>query len=336
MRKLFGVDRVNSLTELPNLKYVYPFQRNRFITLWKRQLSIRDNLQYEEISNGYALPPIRHRKSSRWMGYGGIVDSDGNFVPLSAMYGENGIQSMGMSYTFDKNQCRKLSGEYVYLGFFIKHWGHFIIDSSTRLYFAIRNPNLKCFFILRKDLGIDPFPPQIERALILAEIRDRIIFINEPTQIEKIIIPEQSYVSQSYYSSEYLDTFNLMSRNVKPSNEIPYKKVFFSRSNFNKYRKCEIGNEIIDELFSNDEYKIVYPESASLDNQIFYLNCCDEWGTISGSLVHNLMFTINPPKTKIVNKSSYINIEDMDTCKIKKVIPQYLDFSISRSPTHHY
>lgn len=329
-------NKIDTMTALPNLKYVYPFQRARFIAHWRRQLPIRNSLQYEEIINGFVLPPIRHGKSSRWMGYGGIVDNDGNFVQLSAMCGENGSQSMGMSYTFDKTNCIKLSGEYLYLGFFIKHWGHFIIDSSTRIYFALKDKNLKCFFILRKGQKIDPFPSQIDRALVLAGIRDRVIFISEPTQIEKIIIPEQSYVSQSYYSSEYIETFNLMSRNVEPSNETPYKKVFFSRSNFNKYRKCEIGNEIIDGLFTNDDYKIVYPESESLDNQVFYLNCCTEWGTIAGSLVHNLMFTINPPKTKIVNKSSYINLEDMDTCKIKNVVPEYLDFFISRSPTHHY
>ena len=103
-------NKMETITALPNLKYVYPFQRDRFVAYWRRQLPVRENLQYEEIMNGYALPAIRHGKSSRWMGYGGIVDNDGNFVQLSAMCGENGSQSMGMPYTFDKNNCIKLSG----------------------------------------------------------------------------------------------------------------------------------------------------------------------------------------------------------------------------------
>lgn len=326
----------DTMTDMPDLTHVYPFQRDRFLVHWRKLLPIRDNLQFQTIMNGYALPPIRHSKSARWMGYGGIADIDGRFVPMSAMHGENGSQSMGLVYSFEKGNCQRLSGEYLYLGFFIKHWGHFIIDSSTRLYFALKNPDIKCFFILRKGQNIDPFPPQINRALELMGVRDRITFINEPTQIERIIVPEQSYVSQSYYSQEYINTFNVMSNNINPTCVTSSPKIFFSRSNFNKYRKCEIGNELLDELFTSDGYKIIYPELESLDNQIFYLNCCREWATVAGSLVHNLMLAMVPPKTKIVNKSSYINLEDMDTCKIKGILPKYLDFYISRSPTHHY
>lgn len=327
---------VNGFNGLPDLTYVYPFQRERFIEHWSKPLPMRDNLKSITITNGYALPVIRHGKSSRWMGYGGIVDKEGRFVPMSAMHGENGVQSMGLSYSFQKDSCKKLSGEYIYLGFFIKHWGHFIIDSSTRLYFALKNPDLKCFFILREGQNIEPFPHQIDRALELAGLRDRIMFISEPTQIEEIIVPEQSYVSQSHYSQEYIDTFNVIANNIEPTHAKAFSKVFFSRSNFNKYRRCEIGDELLDELFSGEGYEIIYPELESLDNQIFFLNSCKEWSTVAGSLVHNLMFAISPPATKIVSKSSYINLEDMDTCKIKGVLPQYLDFYISRSPTHHY
>lgn len=319
-----------------DLSFIYPFQSDRLIFHWNKPLPLRENLKFQAVRDGYALPVERKGRSSRWMGYGGIADSSKRFVPASAMLGENGKQSMGLTYTFDSNTCPKLQGEYIYLGFFIKHWGHFIIDSSTRLYFAIANPDIKCFFILRRGQNPDPFPAQIERALELAGLRQRIIFINQPTHIENIIVPDQAYVSQTYYSQEYINTFNAMINCIKPSQIAPAEKIFFSRTKFNEFRKCEIGGELIDKLFANDGYTIINPEFESLDNQIFYLNSCKKWGAVAGSLIHNLMFSLTPPETKIVNKSSYINLEDMDTCKIKGVTPQYLDFYVSRLPTHHY
>lgn len=110
--------------------------------------------------------------------------------------------------------------------FFHQTLGHFIIYSSTRIYYALKNPELKCFFLLRKDQKVDPFPPQIGRTLEVAGIKNRLTFISEPTQIEKIIIPEPSYISQGYYSKEYVETFNTISRNITPVNVTPYEKVF--------------------------------------------------------------------------------------------------------------
>lgn len=318
------------------MTYLYPFQRERYAHNWSRTLARKETLKTEIVKNGYALPPKRVPKSRRWMGTGGIVNKDCEFVPLSAMDDADNRHMMGLSYRFDKNNCPKLEGEYIYLGLFIKHWGHFIIDSATRLYCALDNPQAKCFFLLMLDQDVTLYPEQVLRAFALLGIRDRIIIINKPTQIETIIIPEQSYIRQTYYSDQYIATFDSMSANIQPTRSCAPDKVFFSRAKFNGLRRCEAGYEILDALFAAAAYTIVYPEFESLDNQIFYLNNCKSFAATAGSLIHNLMFARQAPHTAIVNKSSYINLNDMDTCKIKDVAPQYLDFYIAKYPTHNY
>ena len=46
------------------------------------------------------------------------------------------------------NVKKELDGEYVYLGYINNHWGHFIVDFCTRLYYAKKNPDKNFIFLI--------------------------------------------------------------------------------------------------------------------------------------------------------------------------------------------
>ena len=117
---------------------------------------------------------------------------------------------MGEGYDFDCTQVdNKLSGEVIYLGFVHNHWGHFLIDFSTRLWFVKEaDKNAKLVFLVKAGQDFS-FIDNIRRFLKLYGIDEhRIVFVNRVTKFECLIIPEPSYQSNSYYSKRYISMFD--------------------------------------------------------------------------------------------------------------------------------
>lgn len=315
-----------------DMRYVYDFQRERHQFLWDKVLPLKTALAAMKISNCYALPP-KHDKSRLW-GLGGVIDSNDNALSQSFMSRVNQCL-FGGGYEFDKSKCKRLEGEYIYLGILNQHWGHFLVDYCTRMYYAIRHSEKKCFFLTSRP-GTQEITSQIYRFIELSGINmTNISFISDPVFIEHLIIPEQSYIVDGYYSREYLDVFEQIVYNHKPKCDKYFKKIFFSRTKFNKNYIKEIGSEMIEDVMAEAGFKSICPEEESLDNQIAYLRNCEEFCAINGSLHHNLVFTQNLDiKTYVINKQQFVNNMLMDTYKCVNKIPVFLDFYLSKYPVH--
>ncbi len=220
------------------------------------------------------------------------------------------------------------------MGYFTNHWGHFLIDFSTRLYFAQKYKKAKYIYLINKDSIIFPIIPQILRFLQLLDLDiNNFIFVNKITKVKTVIIPEQSFQCEAYFSNEYLELFNTVAKNIKPSISNISSKIYFSRSKFNSAKRKEFGGEILDNLFENNGYKIIFPEQISLDDQIFFINNCKFFAGISGTILHNLLFLQNKNTTVIcINKSNFINIMLIDTLKLKNINPIFIDAYAMKYP----
>ena len=138
--------------------------KERYEILSSRILPCKKELMAITVNNGYLLP-VRKTDAKFMMGRGGVLDSEKRFVPLSGIYSggnritllDNKINNsetyMGEGYDFDSSLVGDLiRDEVVYLGFIHNHWGHFLIDFSTRLWFAKEiNDKTKFAFIVPPD-----------------------------------------------------------------------------------------------------------------------------------------------------------------------------------------
>lgn len=317
-------------------RYLYDCQKSEYVRIHERvKLEYKENLNIKIVPDAYILPI---RKSKKLVGDGGICDKDFNPVRESFL-SRGAVCLMGGQYDISDETPKYLDEELVYLGDFCEHWGHFLIEHINRLWYAMKHPEKRCFFLLRppyaKNMSFH-LPYVYKRLLELSGINlDNIFFVSEIYKAKCVIIPELSYEVYKYYSSEFLSTLNTIVSNINPTAIESYSKIYFSRTMYKKAQNYEFGLEMIDDIFETDGYKIIYPERDTLDNQIFYINNADDIALISGTLAHNLLFRMRPlDRLYIVNKTFLINSAIIDTLQIRDLQPVYLDFYACKYPVN--
>ena len=88
-----------------------------------------ENLTIQSVANAVILP---YRRCSHSTGLGGVIDETGVYVERSYLHG--GLFEHGGSYDFDKSTIVKSDDRVVYFGYYLPHWGHFLIDCLGRMW----------------------------------------------------------------------------------------------------------------------------------------------------------------------------------------------------------
>lgn len=318
--------------------YLYEFNKSRYRTLANRQLPKKTDLICKVVENGYLLPA---RYAERILfGRGGVAAEDGKFVQESAMYAnaksievepctENEIY-LGEGYEFDGTgeDVPYLDEDVIYLGYINNHWGHFLLDSVNRLYYAIsyqKEHKCRLAYIVNENCSYRMIP-NIRRFFELAGINpEEILFINRLTRAKRIFLPEQSYCIDSYYSQEFLDLFDRVANAADTESIAPADRVYYTRGLFGKARETECGEEIFVDLFQKNGFEIVSPERMTLDQQIALIRGSNLLAMEIGTIPHNLLFAEPGKKVILLNKSHNMNTAQMDINLIRAIDATYID-----------
>ena len=322
--------------------YLYEFNKERYKKAVERSFACKEELGQTVVEDGYLLP--NRFANDRLFGHGGVLDAAEEFVKASeitayAKYAvtttpedEAGIY-LGEGYEIDKKNVPYIDEEVVYLGYINNHWGHFLIDCSTRLYSFLNDAEGVRKYAYLVNEGEQYVPaPSIIRFLELLGIKDRVIFVNQVTRCRKIIIPEQGYMTNSYYSKGYLEIFDRVAECVDCTKYPSYEKVYYSRANVKKAQGSEIGEEILLGLFEKNGFHIVSPEKYSLDEQISIVRNADLLAGITGTLPHNLLFAKPGQKMLVINKSHNLNMAQMDINAMREIRMTYVDAYLEKFP----
>ena len=294
-----------------NQCFLYESTTNEFITNTNRNFFRDKEISYTEFQNAYALPSKNVWQEGKKIRWGGLVDENGIYITNSGRFRDeektltDNIMMGG--YPFKKLFCRKIKGQSIYCGEFLEHWGHFLLESTTRLWYVVKNrqPNQKLIFVARKGLKLTGnFKHFFE---ILGVSPKDVILITKPTKLESVIVPEASSALGNYYTKEFADPFIQIQKNVAEeiTDTAPAKRLYLSR------RKCKIrfimGEESIENVFKENGFQIVYPELLSLKELIALFQNAEYVAGISGTAMHNALFC--PPTTKLIilNRTVHFN-----------------------------
>lgn len=323
-------------------RYLYDFNKERYQKLAERQLTCREDLTSIVVEQGYLLP--NRYALRRLFGHGGVLDADKNYVKRSEInafskYATTPEPSdemeiyMGEGYEIEEANADYLDEDVVYLGYINNHWGHFLLDSSTRLYPFLKDTDKKYKYAFLVNEGQDYVPvASIARFLELLGITEQLLFINKVTKCRSIIIPEQGYMINSYYSKEHLSIFDKVVSQVDCTKYPSYEKVYYSRANFKKAQGSEVGEEILLDLFQKNNFTIVSPEKCTLDEQIAIVRNSELLVGITGTIPHNLYFAKPGQKMLIINKTHNLNVAQMDINIMRGVDVTYVDAYLAKFP----
>ena len=219
----------------------------------------------------------------------------------------------------------------VYCGYFVFHWGHFLVDVVSRLWYFLQNdPSVDRYVFILPEGSQADIRGNYKEFFTLLNIWDRLEFINTPTTYREVIVPEPGFQRKQYYSPLYIDVFDAVAENIQVDPSwIPLKKLYFSRSRLKKARAVEFGFDAFDNFFEKNGYTVLYPETLSLSKMIFYIRNADTIASVSGSLPHNMLFGKQNQKLEILERCVFNN--DWQVCVniMRQLHTTYIDGNLS-------
>ncbi len=319
-----------------HFEYMDDIAREEYEALAQKQYYVDKQLAVLEIEEGVLLPV--NTKSNPYgtlWGSGGVVDSKGNYVEASAQVAFHMNDRVRGKYDIEEKALIKRDETVIYMNFFIAHWGHFLIDVVSRLWYVIQKlqekENVKIAYIVEKGKNNQISGHYLEFLNLLGIAKENLISIHQPTKFKKIIIPESALYPGKYYTKEYKFIFDTIKENVEDT-EVPYDKVYFSRQHLKTANKKEIGEKSIEKWLQHNGFKIIAPEKYTVKQQIQIMKKSNVVAAISGTLPHNLLFANDETKLLIINKTIRVNRHQFLIDEIRHLDVTYLDCHISLFP----
>ena len=271
-----------------------------------------------------AILPLRTNDAYDWTGLGGVVDQNGQYVELSATY-----SFVNGSYSFENAEFR--DERVVYCGYLVSHWGHFLVDAVNRLWYFLENDAAvdKYIFILKENEERE-IKGNYKEFLTLLGVWDKIELINTPTVFQEVIVPESGFQRGIHYTPKYLKIFDTVAENIviDPSWK-PIDKIYWSRSKLSRANQFEFGFDTADHYFAKNGYTVMYPETVTLSQMIFFIRNASVIATVSGSLPHNMLFGKQGQRLEILERCALIVDWQVYVNIMKELNVTYIDGHLS-------
>lgn len=287
-----------------------PFEKKKGLEIWSGH-------------EATILPLKRVEGDSLLFGRAGVVDSQGEYVQLSAI-------KQRIDYSYPVQNVVYRDEKVVYCGYLVKQWGHFLVEAVSRLWYFLENNEsvVKYVFVVGENEPCT-VSGNYKEFLELLGVYDKLEIINKPIKFKEVIVPELGYKWRRHYSDSYKNIFDVVVANANYNKEWRVReKVYMSRSKLKKISNIECGNDMLDDYFEKNGYYVVYPEKISLSELIFLLNNCEECASISGTLPHNMLFAKDKSKLVVIERNVLNNEIQADVNRIKELDVTYVDANI--------
>lgn len=219
---------------LVDYRYLRPKKAQWLQRMYNTLFSEKSTLSVWQGNNATILPLRKIPNEGLLFGRGGVVDAQGHYVELS------GIPTrIWNGYEFEKPVYR--DEKVVYCGYLVNHWGHFLVEAVTRLWYVLENDASvdKYVFFLDENQERE-IKGNYREFFQLLKIWDKLEIIYTPTTYREVIVPEIAFRCMEFYSPKYLKIFDFIAENI-PVDPAWQRadKLFFTRSSFAKGNNFE-------------------------------------------------------------------------------------------------
>lgn len=310
-------------------RYLRPKKAAWLERMFRTPFLCREDLKLWQGEQALILPRLPVRCPDYANGQGGVLDREGNSVALSANPGR--IGGAYPSETSEEYRDEKV----VFCGYLYQHWGHFLVESTARLwYFLEQDASVDRYVFFLDENENRDVTGNFRGFLELLGIWEKTDFITRPTRYRQVIVPEPAYLCMQYWSEKYVRIFDTIADNVvaDPSWETP-EKIFFTRSQFASNSGYEFGMDSLDHFFSRNGFAILAPEKLSLAQMIHTIRNAQVVASISGTLPHNMLFGRNGQKLIImerlvINVDHQVCVDQMRQLDVARIDANYPIYTI--------
>lgn len=283
-------------------------------------------LEVRSIPGGIVFPlQLSETNQAENNQYGGVCTADLQFVDLSLTKRVSPPNFRcdfydwfkGASPGITAEEVEYVDEEVVFIGAMPKHYGHFILEGLSRLWFYLEASNKRYRAVYISDEGEDRF---LEFMQFFGIESENIRKIEKPTRFRTVIVPEQSIRLHDYFHQNYKLTIERIKQAIEPvSNE----KVYFSKKERRNDRA--IGEEPIARVLSNNGYKTYYPELMSLRETVAVLRGAKRFAATSGTNIHNAIFLEDGATSVCLSRSAHFHPVQTMIDRMKNLKAIYVD-----------
>ena len=282
--------------------------------------------------NGFILPTVKKFDKKNYVYFeGGVVDKNKKFIKNSQFlrYENNG--SLKKAYDFFQDKADFIDRDVMYAGMLINHFGHFLTESLSRIWYWCENSDkdMDIAFLMPKKQAV--FPQFWEFMDLLGIDRNKIHIIRKVTKFNKIYVPQQAHILNKSFNKKFLVPYKYISSKLSESAK---EKYYISRRKFKGGTLC-MGEELLENLYKNNGFKIVYPEKLSLKEQVMIMKSASELAGVSGTGMHMALFADEGINITILERSDSPIKEQVIINQALKANAYYVGVNVNPLPTNH-
>lgn len=222
--------------------------------------------------------PRPKRKKAMKMG---VVDRRGKVVRLSQLWRSYGR----MGFPPDLTSTPRVDGrEVIYAGHLPPHFGHFILEGLSRLWYATAHPGLPIAWGCRSEAPVASYTRWQRQMLDVLGIVNEPIFVAEPTRFAKVHVPQAGYRIKDFFSDQlarFLAVYPARSRD-------PGSRIWLSRASVESQHGSVYAARL-DEQLSEHGWGVIHPERLPISKQLELLATTSRVAAEEGSALHLLV-----------------------------------------------
>ena len=253
------------------------------------------------ISDALLIPAVPDPKKGSFLYgvQGGVLDADGRFVEASGQWRD--VDDLCL-FVPDHHQpsttLRDTAEKGIFGGVIFDHFGHFLLESLSRLWLPLEDRGLDEWpiFFLTFGVPLRRYHWEFFRALGIA---DRVRIVRLPTQVHDLIVPGSCIRYQRTAFQAFRTVFDTLKRSA-PVGTTGSRKLYVSRLNVES--AVTVPEEAIEDMFRRDGWDVVHPELMSISQQISLFRGAQRVAGLTGSGMHNVLYCDNVQQVVNINR----------------------------------
>lgn len=193
---------------------------------------------------------------------------EGQEDPPDAAHHLRGRRPADLPFTVSDVDPARLTGRYVWGGYAVAHFGHFVAEQSTRLLKSgLYQPPLKLLVLLPPRATLDDVPRwQADVLRWHGFDRDRVVYVDKPVVVDELVVfPQEEHLVVGP-GEEYLDLLDWHTRPFRASRRMSSIPTYVSRAGV---PGGALGGEgYLETALRKLGVNVVRPESLSVEEQL--------------------------------------------------------------------
>jgi hypothetical protein len=252
---------------------------------------VEEPLEVHEFAKSTILPLKRLQQTKSFRA--GVLDAQDEPVAASLLYRKRrGIEKQIILAGQPPAQRECVAGPAIYAGPLFSHFGHFLLESLARVWYAASRPDTPLVWSID---GIEQEPQyrswQAE-VLALLGVRNPTLFITKATVFDNVFVPEPGYQIQNDFHPQHRDFLAVVAHRPEPG-----RFTWLSRAKLPQ--KGNRSSGLLDERLAAAGWQVVYPETMSISTQMAQLAASERVAGEHGSALHMLLFLKNVDRLKV-------------------------------------